>query len=84
MKTDMDETEREMVAALRIIREAMIKYIDGIECWHSRHEEALVRAYVDFVKHYSLIATGGSDCHQQPPVMGTVSVPDWVPGQFGQ
>ncbi len=65
-----------------IIRDSMLEYIDGVECWHSRHEKAVVQSYADFAKLHSLMATGGSDCHQQPPVMGTVEVPGWVAGQF--
>jgi predicted metal-dependent phosphoesterase TrpH len=65
-----------------IIREVMLDHIDGIECWHSRHDKAVIRSYVDFAKQHSLMATGGSDCHQQPPVMGTMEVPGWVASQF--
>ncbi|HON38657.1 MAG: PHP domain-containing protein [Desulfomonilia bacterium] len=67
---------------LEIIRETMLDFIDGIECWHSRHDKAHVSAYLDFTRQNSLMATGGSDCHQQPPVMGTAQVPGWVAGQF--
>jgi len=67
---------------LSIIRDSMLGLIDGIECWHSRHSRPQMRAFADFARRHSLIATGGSDCHQQPPIMGTVTVPDWVAGQF--
>jgi hypothetical protein len=26
--------------------------------------------------------TGGSDCHQNPILMGTLDIPDWVAEQF--
>ena len=67
---------------LEIIRGSMLDFIDGIECWHSRHDKAHVRAYLDFTRRNALMATGGSDCHQQPPVMGTAAIPGWVAGQF--
>ncbi len=67
---------------LEIIRGSMLDFIDGIECWHSRHDKAHVRAYLDFIRQNALMATGGSDCHQQPPVMGTAAIPGWVAGQF--
>jgi len=28
------------------------------------------------------MVTGGSDCHQQPVIMGTIDIPDYVVGQF--
>lgn len=67
---------------LSIIRDSMLGLIDGIECWHSRHSKPQIRALADFTRRHSLIATGGSDCHQQPPIMGTVPVPAWVAEQF--
>lgn len=66
----------------RIIEEMMLPFLDGIECWHSRHSTATSRAYLAFVREKNLLATGGSDCHQQPLLMGTVSVPEWVAEQF--
>jgi len=65
-----------------IIREGMLPYIDGVECWHSRHSESTVDAYRMFAREEGLMVTGGSDCHQQPVVMGTVRVPEYVAGQF--
>ncbi|HPW68331.1 MAG: PHP domain-containing protein [Desulfomonilia bacterium] len=67
---------------LDIIRGSMLDFIDGIECWHSRHDKAHTCAYLDFARQNALMATGGSDCHQQPPVMGTAAIPGWVAGQF--
>jgi len=66
-----------------MIREVMIPLIDGIECWHSRHDEFTSSSYLEFAHRMSLIATGGSDCHQQPVIMGSVAVPDCVAEQFG-
>ena len=34
-------------------------------------------------KDKGLMVTGGSDCHQQPVIMGTMPVPVYVVEQFG-
>ena len=65
-----------------IIKETMLPYVDGIECWHSRSTPETTKHYVAFAKEQGLIMTGGSDCHQKPIVMGTVQIPDWVANQF--
>ncbi len=65
-----------------IIREVMLPYLDGVECWHSRHSARAVEAYRAFAQKEKLIVTGGSDCHQQPVIMGTVEIPDYVAEQF--
>jgi predicted metal-dependent phosphoesterase TrpH len=66
-----------------IIKESMLPYIDGIECWHSRHDGNTTGTYLGFAREMGLMATGGSDCHQQPIVMGTLDVPYFVAEQFG-
>jgi len=65
-----------------IIRTAILPHIDGIECWHSRHDRASTQSYVAFAGLLGLIVTGGSDCHQQPVLIGSVDVPERVAGQF--
>ncbi len=65
-----------------IIKEKMLPYIDGVECWHSRNNPETTNHYIAFAKEQGLIMTGGSDCHQKPIVMGTVQIPDWVANQF--
>lgn len=67
----------------RIIREAMLPYIDGIECWHSQHDSDTTTSYLAFSRELDLMVTGGSDCHQQPLLIGTVDVPIYVAEQFG-
>lgn len=64
------------------IEKYMLEYIDGIECWHPRHDIDTVEHYVSFARKHRLIVTGGSDCHQKPIIMGTVDVPDLVAKQF--
>ncbi|MGD9143387.1 MAG: PHP domain-containing protein [Dehalococcoidia bacterium] len=65
-----------------IIKENILPYIDGIECWHSRNDDATTQYYMEFCKKHDLLMTGGSDCHQKPVLLGTVPVPDFVAGQF--
>ena len=66
----------------RIIEEYMLEYIDGIECWHPRHDERTTAHYLRFAREHGLLVTGGSDCHQKPILMGTLDIPDWVAEQF--
>jgi hypothetical protein len=67
----------------KIIKEAMLPYIDGIECWHSGHDKASTDSYRAFAKRMGLIVTGGSDCHQQPLILGSLDIPAYVAEQFG-
>ena len=68
----------------KIIEETMIPYIDGIECWHSFHDERTTTSYLEFSRGRGLLVTGGSDCHQNPVIMGTIDVPHFVARQFFQ
>ena len=67
---------------LQIIHDAMMAYIDGVECWHSRHDVGTIVAYETFARSAGLIISGGSDCHQHPVLMGEVDVPDYVGEHF--
>jgi predicted metal-dependent phosphoesterase TrpH len=66
----------------KIIEEHMLEYIDGIECWHSRHSAVTTAHYIEFARQHGLMMTGGSDCHQKPIIMGTLEIPDYVAKQF--
>lgn len=66
----------------QIIYENMLEYINGVECWHPRHDNKTVSHYLEFVRKHRLIATGGSDCHQKPIIMGTVAMSPEVAEQF--
>ena len=66
----------------KLIEKYMLEYIDGVECWHSRHDVKTTKHYIEFARKHGLIMTGGSDCHQKPMLMGTVDIPDWVAEQF--
>jgi len=66
----------------QIIEESILRYIDGVECWHSRNDALTTNHYIEFAKKHGLIMTGGSDCHQKPILMGKVKVPEYVAEQF--
>ncbi len=66
----------------RIIKESMLPHIDGVECWHSRHDAQTTHHYLRFAAETHLLVTGGTDCHQKPIIMGTVQIPDYVADQF--
>jgi predicted metal-dependent phosphoesterase TrpH len=80
--TSLVTITRDLNEQVRIVEEYMLEYIDGVECWHSRNDAKTTTHYIQFARRYSLITTGGSDCHQMPLLMGTVDIPDWVAGQF--
>ena len=65
-----------------IIEESILRYIDGIECWHPRNDALTTNHYIKFAKKHGLIMTGGTDCHQKPILIGTVKVPEYVAEQF--
>ena len=65
-----------------IITESILPFIDGIECWHSAHDKMTVDSYLKYSKEKQLLVSGGSDCHQQPVIMGSVDVPEYVASQF--
>jgi len=66
----------------KIIRDTMLPYIDGIECWHSSHGPQTIDSYLKFANELGLMVTGGSDCHQDPVIMGKMDVPPYVAQQF--
>jgi 3',5'-nucleoside bisphosphate phosphatase len=76
LTTDITEQEQ-------IIKKFMVKYIDGLECWHPSHDKKTTESYLAFAANSNLMVTGGSDCHQRPILMGNVRVPSYVAQQFG-
>jgi len=80
--TSMTALTKVLPEQIEIVKDKMLSYIDGVECWHSRSTPETTNHYVAFTKENGLMMTGGSDCHQKPILMGTVQIPDWVPNQF--
>lgn len=66
-----------------IIARYMLGRIDGIECWHPGNDQQTTNHYIRFAGEHGLIATGGSDCHQKPVLIGCLDIPGYVAGQFG-
>jgi len=67
----------------KIIEEHFMNIIDGLECYHSRHDSKTIREYRKFCEKHNLLISGGSDCHQHPKVqMGTIRMPDFIADQF--
>jgi len=49
--------------------------LDGIECFHTKHPPGTAQHYLGMANKYSLLVTGGSDCHgmsKGKPLIGTV------------
>ena len=80
--TSLVALTKNLAEQMQIVQESMLGSIDGVECWHSRADEATIQHYVAFCRAHNLMMTGGSDCHQKPTIMGTVAVPSWVADQF--
>jgi predicted metal-dependent phosphoesterase TrpH len=68
----------------RVLAEAIEAGIDGLEVWHSQHDDELRRFLAGLAERRGLLATGGSDYHgrHKPDVRvgsgtgGNVAVPD--------
>lgn len=82
--TSLASLSKSLAEQTEIIQDKMLRYIDGVECWHSRNSAETTNHYITFAKQHGLIMTGGSDCHQKPILMGTVPIPDWVAEQFAE
>ncbi|MCX5995420.1 MAG: hypothetical protein NTV59_05425, partial [Chloroflexi bacterium] len=80
--TSLVTITRELIKQTKIIEEYMLEHLDGIECWHTNHNTKTTAHYIEFCKSHNLIMTGGSDCHQNPIIMGTLDIPAWVAEQF--
>jgi len=82
--TSLVTITRDLAQQTKVIEGYMLEYIDGVECWHPRHDKKTIAHYQEFAKEHSLIMTGGSDCHQNPIIMGTLDIPAWVAEQFSK
>ena len=80
--TSLVSITRDLDEQTKVIEKYMLQYIDGVECWHTRHDETTTAHYIKFARKHNMLMTGGSDCHQKPLLMGTLDIPDWVAEQF--
>ena len=52
--------------------------MDGLECFHSKHNGSMTEQYRSLATRLNLLITGGSDCHgttKGRPIIGTVKLP---------
>ena len=80
--TSLAKLTHDLKSQQDIITESILPFIDGIECWHSAHDIMTTESYIEYAEKKSLMVSGGSDCHQQPVIMGSVNVPEYVSEQF--
>ena len=80
--TSLVSITRDLDEQTKIMEEYMLRYIDGVECWHARHDERTTGHYIEFARKHDILMTGGSDCHQKPLLLGTLDIPAWVAAQF--
>jgi predicted metal-dependent phosphoesterase TrpH len=79
--TSLASITHDLEKQTKVIEKYMLQYIDGVECWHTDHDQETTRHYIEFAKKHNMVMTGGSDCHQKPLLMGTLDIPDWVAEQ---
>ncbi len=79
--TSLATITRDLKEQTKLIEKYMLQYVDGVECWHSRHDERARAHYIEFARKHNMLMTGGTDCHQKPIIMGTLDIPDWVAKQ---
>mgnify|MGYP001024830473 CR=1 FL=1 len=65
---------------IEVIKKLADDGLQGIEVWHNKHPEHVVRKLLAITDELNLIATGGSDCHgiygnQETPLIGKIKVP---------
>ena len=82
--TSLVTITRDLAQQTKVIEEYMLEYINGVECWHPRHDKKAIAHYQEFARGHNLMMTGGSDCHQNPIIMGTLDIPAWVAEQFSR
>jgi hypothetical protein len=61
--------------------------LDGVECYHPKHDAACTERYLALAREHGLLVTGGSDCHgmsKGQPSIGTVRIPRGHAAALGQ
>jgi len=54
--------------------------LDGLECYHTKHQWAVAEHYERMAEQSGLLVTGGSDCHGMSkgrPLIGGIKLPYW-------
>ena len=82
-ETSLTTFSSDIQEQFHIVQEHFIEFIDGLECYHSRHNSKTIQKYIKFCRSHDLLISGGSDCHQHPRIqMGSIRMPDFVAEQF--
>jgi len=68
--TSLATITKDLRQQTRIIAENMIEYINGLEIWHPRHDDATIAAYLDFTRKHHLLSTGGAIVIKSPSLWG--------------
>ncbi|MBN1622064.1 MAG: PHP domain-containing protein [Endomicrobiales bacterium] len=62
-----------------ILRNLKNSGLQGIEIWHTKHSQSIVKSYTDLANELGFIITGGSDCHGEivdgTILMGNLKIP---------
>ena len=70
----------------RRIEEIVDMGMEGVEAFHSDHDEKDVELILDIAKSRNLLVTGGSDSHgpqsERPIEIGSLDIPEWVGEKF--
>ena len=66
----------------QIIKEKMLPYIDGVECWHSRAHSANNKPLCRVCQRERINHDRRQRLPPKTSLMGTVQIPDWVADQF--
>jgi 3',5'-nucleoside bisphosphate phosphatase len=67
-----------LIRAEPMLAELAAAGLDGLECFHTKHSPEQCEHFLRLAQDYSLIITGGSDCHgknHQRPTIGAVKLP---------
>jgi predicted metal-dependent phosphoesterase TrpH len=65
-----------------VLRNLVDSGLVGIEVWHVKHTDNLVKKFLELAKEFNLLITGGSDCHgpfkKEAPLIGRIKVPYYI------
>ncbi|MDR2617194.1 MAG: PHP domain-containing protein [Endomicrobium sp.] len=65
-----------------VLRNLVDSGLVGIEVWHVKHADNLVKKFLELAKEFNLLITGGSDCHgpfkKDAPLIGRIKVPYYI------
>ncbi len=67
-----------LIKDIHIIKELVDFNLQGLEVFHSKHNDDMIKLYYSIANQYNLIITGGSDCHgaiyNGQPLLGTLNI----------